>query len=198
MKKLMPVFLSLTLTFSVLTPLSAQAATFPDVPKHFWAYDQIDLISKMGLFSGKPDGKFHPNEPITRGQIALILYTFARDTFDVANKYLESTGVSLSEEDKKWRDFPAKFADVQPDTKLGKAVGLLVHYRIVNGYPDGTFRPNEPITRGQMAVILSRYFWGSDDANRRARMYQNELSPYNCVKLDPLCKKREPFSIPLG
>jgi len=178
MKKAIPVFLFLALVLSVLSPLSAQAATFPDVPKNFWAYDQIDLISKMGLFSGKPDGKFYPNEPITRGQVALILYTFARNKFDFANRYLESTGIPLSEEDKTWRDFPATFADVNPDTKLGKAVGLLAHYNIINGYPDGTFRPNEPITRGQMAVILSRYYWGSEEANRRARLFQHEPLPF--------------------
>jgi len=180
MKKVIPVFLLVALSLSVLTPLPVQAAMFPDVPKNFWAYDYIDLMSKAGWITGKPDGKFYPNEPITRGQVALILYTFARKSFDflIEDYYKLYPEMPLSEEDKIWRDFPANFADVNPDTKLGRSVGLLAHYNIVNGYPDGTFRPNEPLTRGQMAVILSRYYWGSEEANRRARMYQNESLPF--------------------
>jgi hypothetical protein len=167
MKKFIPVFLSVIVTLSLFTPLSTQAATFPDVPKNFWAYHQINFVSNAGWMSGKPDGKFHPNEPITRGQFALILYTFARKSFD-----------AYAEKNEIWRDFPPQFVDVDSNTKLGKAVGLLSYYKIANGYPDGTFRPNEPITRGQMAVMLSRFYWGSEEANRRAKLQQNEPLPF--------------------
>ena len=49
----------------------------------------------------------------------------------------------------------ANFKDVNPNSEIGKAVQPLVDRGIVSGYPDGTFRPNQPITRSQMAKILS-------------------------------------------
>lgn len=167
MKRFIFTFLAVLIAISLLLPLSVEAATFPDVPKHYWAYYQINFVSGVGWMNGKPDGKFHPNEPLTRGQFALILYTFARQSFD-----------TYAGKNETWRVFPPQFSDVDPDTKLGKAVGLLSHYKIANGYPDDTFRPNEPITRGQMAVMLSRFYWGSEEANRRAKLQQNEPLPF--------------------
>lgn len=46
---------------------------YPDVPKDHWAYDSIELLSKEGIIGGYEDGKFHPDEPATRGQIAKML-----------------------------------------------------------------------------------------------------------------------------
>lgn len=49
----------------------------------------------------------------------------------------------------------AKFSDVTPNTEMATAIEKLVHMEIVNGYADGTFRPNQPVTRGEFAKILS-------------------------------------------
>lgn len=49
---------------------------YSDVPKDHWAYDSIELLSKEGVFGGYKDGKFRPDEPVTRGQIAKVLALF--------------------------------------------------------------------------------------------------------------------------
>ena len=46
---------------------------YPDVPKEHWAYDSIELLSKEGIIGGYENGKFLPDEPVTRGQVAKML-----------------------------------------------------------------------------------------------------------------------------
>ena len=47
------------------------------------------------------------------------------------------------------------FSDVQPNSEMGQAVSNLVNPGIISGYTDGTYRPNQPITRAQAAKILA-------------------------------------------
>jgi hypothetical protein len=49
----------------------------------------------------------------------------------------------------------SSFRNVQNGAVLGKAVGAIVQAGIARGYPDGTFRPNQPLTRGQRAVMIT-------------------------------------------
>jgi len=151
MKKAIPVFLFLVLALSVFSPLSAQAAIFPDVPNGFWAQKDIEEIAAKGIVTGKPNGRFDPNAPVTRGQFAQMLYR----------------ALHLPEG-------PASFKDIKNDTILGKAVGAIVQAKIAQGYPDGTFRPNQPITRGQMAVMITRAL-GYED---KAIAYKNAPLPF--------------------
>ena len=141
MKKFIPIFLFLALTLFSFAPLTAQAAMFPDVPDGFWAQKDIEEIAAKGIVAGKPDGRFDPNAHVTRGQFALMLYR--------ALKLPEGR---------------SSFRDVQNGTVLGKAVGAIVQAGIAQGYPDGTFRPNQPITRGQMAVMITRALGYEDEA----------------------------------
>lgn len=46
---------------------------FKDVPADFWAAKEIEAVRAAGLMSGRPDGTFGPNEPVTRAQLAVIL-----------------------------------------------------------------------------------------------------------------------------
>ena len=141
MKKAIPFFLLFALALSVLSPLPAQAAMFPDVPDGYWAQKDIEEIAAKGIVTGKPDGRFDPNAPVTRGQFALMLY--------------RAFNLPVG---------PASFKDVKNDTLLGKAVGAVVKAGIAKGYPDGKYRPNEPITRGQMAVMITRALGLEDEA----------------------------------
>ena len=146
MKKVIPVFLLVALSLSVLTPLPVQAAMFPDVPDGFWAQFYIEALAQNGIISGKPDGKFYPNEPVTRGQFALMLYRIIEKSPDEPPEGTKT------------------FPDVDPNTQLGKAVSAIVELGVARGYPDGTFRPNQPITRGQMAVMITRFLGGEETA----------------------------------
>jgi hypothetical protein len=140
-------FLAVALALAMAIPLpfmraeQASATVFPDIPDDFWARTEIAYMAEKGIVAGKPDGRFDPSSPVTRGQFALMLY-----------RALELPAGQ------------ARFKDVQPDTLLGKAVGAIVEKGIARGYPDGTYRPNQPITRGQMAVIIVRVLGLEDEA----------------------------------
>jgi beta-lactamase superfamily II metal-dependent hydrolase len=125
------IFMLLALLLLIPT-LPAQAATYKDVPASFWAYNEIQQLSDKGILKGKPDGRFDPNGNVTRGQFALILYR--------ALKLPAGTHA---------------FPDVPKQGELADAVGAVVSAGIAKGYANGKFGPNDPITRGQMAVMVA-------------------------------------------
>lgn len=129
-KHIATVILSATLLFS-LQP-ATQAATFKDVPSTHWAHDAITNISKRGLINGYPDGTYRLNEPVTRAQAAKI--------------------VALAINAKPSAHFKPQYRDVSP------AHGAYDHIRALTErgiFTDGgQFRPNEPLTRAQMAKML--------------------------------------------
>ncbi len=112
---------------------TAQAATFTDVPPGHWAQKAIDNISTRGLINGYPDGTYRLNEPVTRAQAAKV--------------------VALASNAKPTATFKPSFQDISP------AHGAYDHIRALTEqgiFTDGEkFRPNEPLTRAQMAKILT-------------------------------------------
>jgi N-acetylmuramoyl-L-alanine amidase CwlA len=51
---------------------------FKDVPTDKWSFEAIDFVSDLGLMKGFPDGTFKPNEPLTREQMAQVLYNLKK------------------------------------------------------------------------------------------------------------------------
>ncbi|MBM7579311.1 S-layer homology domain-containing protein [Jeotgalibacillus terrae] len=107
---------------------------FSDVPEHAYYSGYVMSAFENGYISGYSDGTFRPHQDLTRGQAALI---FAR-----AFKWAEAE--------------PAGFSDVTGEGEMAKAVAKLKEHGVTTGYPDGTFRPYEKITRGQFAAFLAR------------------------------------------
>jgi subtilisin family serine protease len=96
----------------------------------------IVKVAQAGITSGFPDGTFRPNDPVTRGQMATFL----------------TRALDLPPGD------PSQFSDVAGSVHAD-SIGALVRAGITSGFPDGTFRPNAPVTRGQMATFLTRALW---------------------------------------
>jgi hypothetical protein len=94
----------------------------------------ISTVVRAGLASGHPDGTFRPDRPVTRGQMASFL----------ARAFQLPPGDGALP-----RDVPA-------DASHAESISAVLRAGIASGYPDGTFRPGEPITRGQMATFLAR------------------------------------------
>lgn len=114
---------------------------FPDVPKSSSLADGIYKAYAAGIVSGKTNGTFGINEPITRQQMALII--------DKSLEYL----------DIERKQAPLKFTDLNKLTSsvFKLAVSHNVHYGIIQGYPsDNTFRPGNKATRDQAAAFISR------------------------------------------
>ncbi len=117
-----------------LLQLSKGNATFSDVPSTHWAFEAIQKAEKAGIMIGYPDGTFHPEEAVTRAEMTKLLYRMVEKIY--------SGGES--------------FADVPGDHWAKEEIAALAQMGVLTGYPDGTFRPDKKINRGEAAVILSR------------------------------------------
>ncbi|MBR6825338.1 MAG: S-layer homology domain-containing protein, partial [Oscillospiraceae bacterium] len=112
------------------------ALIFTDMPAiDNWAHKGIDFVVKEGLFNGVGNGIFAPNKTMTRAMLVTVLWRCA--------------GEPEAE--------PAEFSDVATDKWYSKAVAWAAAEGVVNGLGDGTFRPDNQITREQLATILFRY-----------------------------------------
>ncbi|MBB4823231.1 uncharacterized protein YkwD [Sporosarcina luteola] len=110
-----------------------QAATFQDVPKNHYAYEAIDSLSEKGILGGYPDGTYRINQPVTRAQAAKIIALAA--------------GLKPS------ANFQPDFLDVTPAHGAYQHIRALTERGIFNN--GERFNPNAPLTRGQMAKILT-------------------------------------------
>ncbi|WP_191991934.1 S-layer homology domain-containing protein [Bacillus aerolatus] len=142
MKKSLSLFFILILTFTLFTPF-AQAATFKDVPDSHRFFDDIDFLSDIEIITGYPDGTFKPDQAVTRAQAAILI----GKTFDL---------------DGEKRKTP--FADVSSSNTASGYITSAVEEGIISGFPDKTFRPNQTVTRAQMAIILAKAFELTDEA----------------------------------
>ena len=129
------------------------ALPFTDVNDDDWFYDVVRYVYEQGLMTGTSDTEFSPNLTTTRGMIVSILNRLE------AGPIAESAG----------------FTDVADGDWYVDAVNWAASEGIVAGYEDGSFRPNDPITREQLAAMLMNYAaWKGEDVSARA-----ELSGYN-------------------
>jgi hypothetical protein len=111
--------------------------TFSDLGDAEWARKEIEYFATFYGIMGVGDGKFAPNAQLTRAQFARFM-AVALSLPDIAGSH------------------SAAFSDVTPDDWFYADVTTLAKLGIVVGYPNGEFRPAEPVTREQMAVMLLR------------------------------------------
>ncbi|MFJ7736485.1 DUF6612 family protein [Lysinibacillus sp. NPDC097287] len=124
---------ALAVTALAVVPASA-ASPFSDVSEDHPHFKGISTLSKAGVINGYDDGTFKPSQAVTRGQAAKI----------IVNAF------ELSAPDKN-----LNFKDLDESSEYYEAIAELVAHGVVKGYDDNTFRPNETVTRGQMAVMIA-------------------------------------------
>lgn len=113
---------------------------------------------ERGLMSGYEDGRFGPNDTLSRAQLAQIL--FNREDRPVVNYLLD-------------------FSDVAGEAWYIEAIRWATCQGIVAGYGDGLFGPNDPITREQLAVMLWRYAGSPAATNMELNFNdESEISPF--------------------
>ena len=111
-------------------------ADFLDVSRVDWFYYDVRYVCENGLMNGTSRNRFSPYGTATRGMLVTILYRMENEPRCFGS---------------------AAFSDVKPGAYYEKAVVWASQNNIVSGYTDGTFRPDAPVTREQLASILYRY-----------------------------------------
>jgi len=135
MKKVVSFLLSFVLLISLVP--ATLAASFKDVPSSYRFYQEINYLIERGIISGFPDNTFRPETSVTRAQAAIMI-----------GRALGLDGTQQN----------TKFPDVGKDSVASGYIQSAVSEGIIQGFPDGTFRPNQSVTRGQLAIFLSRAF----------------------------------------
>jgi hypothetical protein len=133
-------FLALGATAGAVAPLVTIApafaqVSFSDVSSNYWSASFIQALATRDIIAGFPDGTFRPDEPVTRAQFAAIV----RKAFPNAPRIRT----------------PINFSDVSGSYWARQAIQDAYATGFLAGYPDGTFRPNENISRAQALVALS-------------------------------------------
>ena len=124
------------LTDSVRTSNWTQSNSFTDVSAGMWHNNAISVMGRMDILRGYPDGTFKPNGQITRAELAAIASRFA--------VMMNMTGTGNTQ----FSDISGHWASAY--ILSAASIGW------VNGYPDGTFRPNQPITRAEFMTLANR------------------------------------------
>ena len=112
---------------------STKSNSYSDVAEGAWYNHAVSTLSAMGIVKGDSQGKFNPNAPITRAEFAAIAARFD----DKAN----TTAVDFSDIASHW----AK-----------DEISAAANNGWINGYTDGTFRPNNKITRAEAMTLVNR------------------------------------------
>jgi hypothetical protein len=120
---------------SRVLPLSSMKETknaYQDVPATHWAMQPIEEVTQNQVMSGYPDGSFHPDSPITRAEMASIVARV---------KHLDTKQTTM------FKDTMNHWASA--------SIGAVQTAGFMKGYPDGTFHPDQPLTRAETVTIVN-------------------------------------------
>lgn len=121
-----------------------KAVSFKDIKNH-WAEKEIMELAKKGIINGKSDLNFAPNDKISRAEITKII--------------VKTLDLKLGEEE---FDFP----DVKNSSWYSEYVKIAAQNKIVMGYSDGSFKPNDNVTREELSAILVRALDLREDSSK--------------------------------
>jgi hypothetical protein len=127
---------ALTVSGDTTVKIIDNSKTFSDVPTSYWAADTIAFTTARNIFSGTGTATFAPEEKMTRGMLAQVLYGLA---------------------DKPTVSGSAGFTDVTSGAWYADAVSWAAQQNLISGYGDGTFGAEDNVTREQLAFLLWKY-----------------------------------------
>lgn len=116
-------------------------ASFSDVSSDAWYATAVNTMATLGMMSGYPDGTFRPDEPITRAEFATVALAFAYPAANATCSYI----------------------DVVRGAWYYPYVAQATTYGWIGGYYDGSFRPNNSITRVEVSVIVNNMLGRTPD-----------------------------------
>ncbi len=119
---------------------NSNTGVFEDIVGH-WAEDYINYLFENEIIKGISDSEFAPNASTKRGDFALVLYRMLS---------LDDGNGSVT------------FTDVDSDSYYAAAIAACAASDIFIGYGDGTFKPEQSLTREELFVIMAKLFAGTD------------------------------------
>lgn len=161
MKKFLLSSLLLILVLSGLNFSKGEAASvvFSDVPTSHGFYQEISYLLDKGVVSASKI--YGVNERVTRAEVAVMV-----------SKSVGLDGTKRA----------TKFKDVPTDHNASGYINSAVKAGIISGYSDGTFRPDELVDRGQMAIFLARAFNLSVESPTGFKDMSPSVASYSSVK----------------
>lgn len=158
-----------TIFFRLLTEESrsqfwATKNRYSDVSAGQWYNNAVSTMTRAGIVNGYPDGTFRPNAPITRAEMAKIIALFAK---------LEPSAERFPDTAGHW---------AEPYIRLAAGSGW------IEGYPDGTFRPDRAITRAETVTMIDRVL-------ERVPKDESRLLPHETMLTFPDCRPGQWFYI---
>lgn len=164
MKKFVTTILLVLLTLSFTAKSSEAAVSFYDLDSSHRAYAEITYLANGNIVNGT-GGYFNPTKVVTRAEAATML-----------GRALNLNGTKKV----------TMFRDVDSGSFASGYIQSAVEKNIITGYSDGTFRPEQPVKRGEMAVLINRAFLygGYTDSVAAAKMLMDKgiaqgISPGN-------------------
>ena len=133
--------------------------TFDDVPANAWYAKAVNTLASLDIISGVGDNKFEPERSITRAEFTAMAMKFA-----VGGEEGENI-----------------FSDVDEDDWFYEAVVNSIQYGWIHGYGDGTFRPNNPITRAEVTAIVNNMLGRAADEDF-VDEHAEELTPFSDIE----------------
>ena len=158
-----------TIFFRLLTDESrnqfwSTTNTYSDVKRGDWFNNAVSTLSNAGIISGYPDGTFRPNAPITRAEMAKVIALFAK----------------LDKSEDRFNDIAGHWAEAY--IRLAAGNGWIA------GYPDGSFKPQQNITRAETMTMINRVL-------DRVPSVESHLLPYNVMLTFPDCQSGQWYYI---
>ena len=130
-----PLLARLAPDYTLDLPAAETVLPFSDVAEGKWYTESVLQMSDLGAVTGFPDGTFQPDGIVTRAQVANVLFKL-------------SGGIPVN--------YLMTFSDVSQEAWYAEGIRWAASQKIATG-ADGMFRPNDPVTRQDLAVMLDRW-----------------------------------------
>lgn len=126
-------FVKMVITVSRIETTTAYSGYFSDVPVEHWAWPYLEAAKRTGIISGESSVNFRPDEPINRAEAANFIFRACSKAEDPAGD---------------------PFIDVAQDFWAYPSIMTIRKFKIISGYPDGTYRPLNQINRAEASKVL--------------------------------------------
>lgn len=156
--------LALIMSCMMLVSMAVSAATYSDVSETHDRYEAINMLSSLDIITGYPDGTFQPDKEVTRAEMAALI-----------TRMFKLTSAAVTE---------PPFSDVEVDYWAAANIVAAKNMNIINGFPDGTFRPQDNVTYEQavkMIVCALNYGTAAEALGGYPGGYINQASKLNIL-----------------